>query len=68
MSLIVRLEGELAERVEHRAQKLGVSPEELVNSTIRQALDRADTDFERAMYETLEKNRELYRRLAEGPK
>ena len=67
MSLDVRLEGELAEWVERRARESGITPDEFVSSTIQKALDCDQEDVDRAMQRTLEKNRELYRRLAEGP-
>ena len=46
------------------AARLGVSPEELVRASLDELLARPDDEFERAADYVLEKNAELYRRLA----
>lgn len=43
---------------------MGISLEELLRATVDDALQRLDTDFEEAAERVLEKNAELYRRLA----
>ncbi|MBI3923264.1 MAG: DNA-binding protein [Armatimonadetes bacterium] len=51
-------------QLQERATRLNVSPEELVRVSIEELLSRPDEPFERAVSHVLEKNAELYRRLA----
>lgn len=46
------------------AQRLKVPADELAAAAVRDLLTRRDEEFERAAERVLEKNRELYRRLA----
>ena len=46
------------------ARRLNVSVEELAAAAVHDLLNRSDAEFERAAERVLEKNRELYRRLA----
>ena len=55
---------EKAKALEDAARRLGVSVEDLLQATIDEALERFDADFERAARIVLDKNAELYRRLA----
>ena len=55
---------EKAQALEDAARRMGVSVEELLRATIDEALERFDADFERAARLVLDKNAELYRRLA----
>ncbi len=55
-----RLESQLGEV----AARLNVSVTDLAAAAIRDLLARPDDEFERAAVKILEKNRELYRRLA----
>lgn len=55
---------ETAEALEDAAQRMGISLEELLRATVDDALQRLDADFEEAAERVLEKNAELYRRLA----
>ena len=55
---------EKAQALEDAARRLGVSVQELLQATIDEALERFDADFERAARQVLDKNAELYRRLA----
>jgi len=50
--------------MEAATARLNVSPEELVRVSIEELLSRPDEAFERAVEYVLEKNTELYRRLA----
>jgi antitoxin FitA len=47
-----------------RADQLGVTPEELLQTNISEMLTKSDEEFEQAMKYVLTKNTELYRRLA----
>jgi hypothetical protein len=51
-------------RLQKLAARFGVSPEELVRVGVEELLARPDDAFERTVKEVLEKNAELYRRLA----
>jgi predicted transcriptional regulator len=64
MSLSFDLDEEQSRRLEERARQLGVDPRELARAAVNDLLSRPADDFERAAAFVLEKNRELYRRLA----
>lgn len=51
-------------RLREWADTAGVSPEEFLHRRIDQLLDRPDEKFQQAANYVLEKNAELYRRLA----
>ena len=53
-------EAKLAEE----ARRLNVSVEDLAAAAVQDLLNQRDAEFERAAARVLEKNRELYRRLA----
>ena len=46
------------------AARLNVAPEVLAAAALRDLLDRREDEFEQAATHVLDKNRELYRRLA----
>jgi hypothetical protein len=46
-----------------RAEQAGLTPEEFLRRRVEQLLDRPDESFRQAAY-VLQKNAELYRRLA----
>ncbi|MBW4647795.1 MAG: DNA-binding protein [Kastovskya adunca ATA6-11-RM4] len=50
--------------IEETANRLGISPEELILRSVDELLVRQATDFQEAMDYVLKKNAELYRRLA----
>lgn len=60
----IDLSDEQAHRLEQMAMRLGVDPGILVQISVRQMLAQPDKAFEEAASEVLEKNAELYRRLA----
>jgi hypothetical protein len=51
-------------KLKETATRLGVSPEDLVRVSVEELLTRPEEAFKRAMDHVLEKNAELYRRLA----
>lgn len=53
-----------ADKLRGKAQKLGVSPEDLATAAVLDLLNREVGDFDSAARYVLEKNRELYRRLS----
>lgn len=50
--------------LQERASSLGIQPEELAQVYITDLLQRPDLEFERIVDYLLDKNRELYQRLA----
>ncbi|NBC18641.1 MAG: ribbon-helix-helix protein, CopG family [Bacteroidetes bacterium] len=63
-TLTIHLSDETADRLEALAQRLGVSAEDLVRSSVEEQFKSLDDDFEEAAQHVLAKNAELYRRLA----
>jgi hypothetical protein len=64
MKVSVELSPADTERLRDKASRLGVAPERLAHAAISDLLAREHDDFEAAAKRVLEKNRELYRRLA----
>ena len=65
MTLSIELPESQIERLRALASRLGISPEELVRAVVSDQLGAAlREDFEQVAARLLEKNRELYRRLA----
>jgi hypothetical protein len=52
------------ERLKEMAEQVGVSPEELARASLEDWLNRPREDFHEAARYVLQKNAELYRRLA----
>jgi antitoxin FitA len=63
-TLTIALSDELTIRLRETAERIGVSPEELAQASIADWVGRPREDFIAAARYVLEKNRELYRRLA----
>ena len=63
-TLTIHLPDEEAERLRTVAQNRGTSPEKVAAEAVRMHLTSADTDFEAVVEHVVEKNAELYRRLA----
>ena len=53
-----------AEKLKQEAARLGLSPDDLARAALADLLAMRDDDFRAAADRVLEKNRELYRRLA----
>ena len=60
----ISLSEQTASRLEEAAQKLGVTPEEFLRISLEEKLARLDRDFQSAAEYVLDKNKELYKRLA----
>ena len=60
----ITLPDETAEQLEALAQRLGVSADDLLRSSVEEQMKSLDDDFEQAAKHVLTKNAELYRRLA----
>lgn len=64
MSITIELTEEQSRKLEERAGQLGVDPRELAQAAVNDLLSKPADDFQRAAAYLLEKNAELYRRLA----
>jgi hypothetical protein len=63
-TLEVELPDQAAAQLKEAAQRLGLTPESLAQISIEEMLARLDQDFLAAASYVLDKNAELYRRLA----
>lgn len=54
----------IAKQLIDASNKIGVTPEELLLSSVQEKLENLDSDFTDAMKYVLKKNAELYKRLA----
>jgi hypothetical protein len=64
MKFSVEITGTQENQLAEAARRLNVPPEELALAAVRDLLAQKEADFERAASRVLEKNKELYRRLA----
>jgi predicted transcriptional regulator len=63
-SLTIELDEEQLSKLQSIADRVGVSVETLARSSLEELLARPDDEFERVADYVLNKNEELYRRLA----
>jgi predicted transcriptional regulator len=63
-TITIGLSDEHARKLKQLADHAGVSADELIQETVRNWLERSDQDFAMAAAYVLEKNSELYQRLA----
>ena len=64
MKVTIDLSAAQAERLREEAERLGLTPEDLARAAVADLLATRDDDFEAAAKRVLQKNQELYRRLA----
>ncbi len=64
MKLAIELSEDQAHRLREGADRLGVEPEQLALAAVMDLITAQGPDFDSAASRVLEKNRELYRRLA----
>jgi hypothetical protein len=64
MKLAFELPPAQAERLRQEATRLGLAPEELARAALADLLGTPDAEFRAAAAKILEKNGELYKRLA----
>jgi hypothetical protein len=64
MKLTIDLSPAQADRLRQEAERLGLAPEDLARAAVADLLGPRDEDFEAAAKRVLQKNGELYRRLA----
>lgn len=63
-ALTINLPDREAKRLRDLARDLGTSPEELAATAVRERIEREPRDFDAIAERVVEKNAELYRRLA----
>lgn len=63
-SITIRLSDEQSLKLREAATRFGLSPEDLVRVSLEDLLARPEEDFSAAVERVLNKNDELYRRLA----
>lgn len=64
MKLSVEVTGSVEEQLKEAAERLNVSADELAAAAVRDLVAGSDEEFSQVAVRVLEKNRELYRRLA----
>ena len=64
MTISLNLPPEAERRLAEIAKRLNVPVQDLASAAVRDLISQPSEDFERAAQRVLEKNRELYRRLA----
>lgn len=64
MKVTIDLSPAQGERLRQAAERLGLTPEDLARAAVADLLATRDDDFEAAAKRVLQKNQELYRRLA----
>jgi hypothetical protein len=64
MKIAIELPEAQADRLQEEALRLGIQPEELARAAVIDLLQREPGDFAAAAAYVLQKNRELYDRLA----
>ena len=65
MNITVPLTDEQAQRLNELAESLGIDPAELARAACVDLVSQPSDDFRDAAKHVLQKNRELYRRLAQ---
>jgi len=63
--LTINIPEELAKQLEDASKRTGVKPEDLMLLSLEEKLATLDSDFAHAMKRVLQKNEDLYRRLAQ---
>ena len=63
-TLTISLSEERLQQLETLARRYGLEAEELVRASIEDLITRPEADFQRALRQVLDKNTDLYRRLA----
>lgn len=63
-TLVITLPEDRLRKLEDIARRYGIEPEELVRASVEELIARPEEDFRQALEYVLNKNAELYRRLA----
>jgi len=62
--IVVEIDDNKAAILEDKAKKFGLLPEQFVTASIEDLISQPDQDLEAAIRKVLDKNQELYERLA----
>lgn len=63
-TITITLPDERLQQLTEMAHRFKIAPEELVRASVEELLNRSEEDFRKAMRYVLNKNAELYQRLA----
>jgi predicted DNA-binding protein len=63
-TITINLPDQLASKLKEASDRIGVTPEEFVKEGVEEKLSFLDDDFNTALDRVLNKNAELYKRLA----
>ena len=63
-TITISLPDDRLQKLKEIATRFSIAPEELVRVSVEELLTRPEEDFRRALEYVLDKNAELYRRLA----
>ena len=63
-TITISISEDRLEKLKEIATRLRVAPEDLVRATVEELVTRPEGEFQRALEYVLNKNAELYRRLA----
>jgi predicted transcriptional regulator len=63
-TITITLSDDRLQKLKEIANRFGVAPEELIRVSVEELLTRPEADFQKALEYVLNKNAELYRRLA----
>ena len=63
-AISINLPDDEMNKLQETADRLGITPEELVRASIEKLLNQPEESFKRALDYVMKKNTELYKRLA----
>lgn len=63
-TITVTLSEDRLQKLQELAKQFRIAPEELLRVSVEELIARPQADFQKALEYVLEKNKELYRRLA----
>jgi len=62
--IIVEIDDSRAAILREKAKRFGLLPDQFVTASIEDLISRPEPDFDEAMRKVMDKNKELYKRLA----
>ena len=62
--IIVEIDDSKAQILTEKAKRFGLLPDQLVTASIEALISQPESDFDEAMRKVMNKNKELYKRLA----
>ena len=62
--IIVEIDDSKAQILTEKAKRFGLLPDQLVTASIEALISQTESDFDEAMRKVMNKNKELYKRLA----